>query len=91
MEDLEKRVLELESKLKSEMGGDGEPGNVWRVVDSHTQRLEKLDSVIWRGNGKDSLITQLVRLRTELRVAAVVLGFAVPGLYAFFQHYLATH
>jgi len=91
MEDLERRILELESKLKSETGGDGEPGNIWRVMDAHSARLEKLDSVIWRGNGKDSLVAQLVRLRTELRVAAVVLGFSVPALYAFFQHYLQTH
>ena len=83
-------MLALEAKLKSETGGDGEPGNIWRVIDSHTNRLEGLDTQIWRGNGKDSLVTQLVRLRTEMRVAAVVLGFVVPGVYSFLQHYLAA-
>jgi hypothetical protein len=90
MDDLEKRLLELETKVQAEMGGHGESGNVWRVIDSHTKRIETLDNAIWKGNG-DSLVTQLVRLRTELRVAAVVLGVAIPILYSVVQHFLSTH
>jgi len=78
MEDLERRVLELESKIKSELGADSEDGQVWRVINGHTERLTKIDDTVWRGNGKDSIVTQLVRLRTELRTIAVVMTVLLP-------------
>jgi len=48
------------------------------VIDSNADRLKKIDDVIWKGNGKDALVTQLVRLRTEIRTIALVLGIMMP-------------
>ena len=78
MEDLDKRLTALESKVKMELGNDSATGNAWRVIDSHAERLKRIDEVIWKGNGKDALVTQLVRLRTEIRTIALVLGILMP-------------
>ena len=78
MDDLEKRLSEIDAKLKMELGDDAATGNVWRVVDSYGDRLKVIEEMIWKGNGKDSIITQVVRLRTEIRTIAVLLGILVP-------------
>ena len=78
MDDLEKRLSEIDAKLKMELGDDSSTGNVWRVVDSYSDRLKVIEEMIWKGNGKDSIITQVVRLRTEIRTIAVLLGILVP-------------
>jgi hypothetical protein len=77
MEDLERRVIQLEEKLKSELGDDGEEGAIWRCISSHGSRLNQLDDKIWKGNG-DSLSTQIVKLRTELRTLAAALVVLMP-------------
>ena len=61
-----------------ELGNDNATGNAWRVIDANSERLKKIDDVIWKGNGKDALVTQLVRLRTEIRTIALVLGIMIP-------------
>jgi hypothetical protein len=61
-----------------ELGNDNATGNAWRVIDANSERLKKIDDVIWKGNGKDALVTQLVRLRTEIRTIALVLGIMMP-------------
>jgi len=78
MEDLEKRLMELEARMKSELGGDSEEGQIWRVISDHSDRIGKLDDTVWRGNGRDSVTTQLVRLRTELRTVAVMMTVLLP-------------
>ena len=77
MEDLERRVILLEEKAKSELGDEGDDGQVWRCIDSQTTRLSKIEDIIWKGNG-DSLTTQIVKLRTELRTLAVVATLLIP-------------
>ena len=60
------------------MGTDADDGQIWRVVHGHTDRLTRIDDTVWRGNGKDSIVTQLVRLRTELRTIAVMMTVLLP-------------
>ena len=78
MEDLELRLMVIDAKLKMELGDDGVTGNVWRVMDSYGERLKVLEDMVWKGNGKDALITQIVRLRTEIRTIAILLGVMLP-------------
>jgi len=78
MDEIERRLTALEGKVKMELGNDNATGNAWRVIDANSERLKKIDDVIWKGNGKDALVTQLVRLRTEIRTIALVLGIMMP-------------
>tara|TARA_R100000808_G_scaffold24964_1_gene59948 strand:+ start:2072 stop:2344 length:273 start_codon:yes stop_codon:yes gene_type:complete len=77
MQDLERRLIQVEEKLKSEVGDDKDDGQVWRVVNDHTARLAKLDDMIWRGNG-DSITAQIIKLRTELRTIAICVSVLIP-------------
>ena len=77
MQDLERRLIQVEEKLKSEVGDDKDDGQVWRVVNDHTARLSKLDDMIWRGNG-DSITAQIIKLRTELRTIAICVSVLIP-------------
>ena len=77
MEELERRVILLEEKLKSEIGDDADDGQVWRVINSQADRISKLDDAIWKGNG-DSITSQIIKLRTELRTIAVCISVLVP-------------
>ena len=77
MQDLERRLIQVEEKLKSEVGDDKDDGQVWRVVTDHTARLSKLDDMIWRGNG-DSITAQIIKLRTELRTIAICVSVLIP-------------
>ena len=76
MEDLENRVVRLEEKVKSELGDDGYDGQVWRVANSHAERLSRLDDMIWRDG--DSITAQILKLRTELRTIAVCVSILIP-------------
>jgi len=76
MEDLERRVVHLEEKVRSELGDDGYDGQVWRLMNSHTDRLGSLDDKLWRD--ADSISAQILRLRTELRTIAVCISILVP-------------
>ena len=77
MQDLERRLIQVEERLKSEVGDDKDDGQVWRVVNDHTARLSKLDDMIWRGNG-DSITAQIIKLRTELRTIAICVSVLIP-------------
>ena len=79
MDDTEKKVIQMEERIKSELGDDGDDGQVWRCVNAHSTRIDTLDKVIWKGNG-DSITTQIVKLRTELRTIAVVVSLLVPAV-----------
>lgn len=76
MDDLERRLLDVEQKLKTELGDDNATGQVWRVVDSHAERLSHLDAVIWQGS--ESISAQILKLRTEIRTIGIVLSVAIP-------------
>jgi len=78
MEDLAIRITKIEERIKSELGQDGFDGQLWRTLESHSQRLTSIDNTIYRGNGSDSLVTQITKLRTELRTIAACLGVLMP-------------
>ena len=78
MDDLEQRLLRIEERLKVELGLDGFDGQLWKTLDAHSQRLTSIDNTIYRGNGKDSLVTQITKLRTEMRTLAGILGVLIP-------------
>lgn len=77
MEDLEKRIIRMEERLKMELGDDDYDGGVWRVLEGHTTNLRSLEDKIYRGNG-DSLVSQIVRLRTEMRALCLGIGLLLP-------------
>lgn len=66
----------MEEKVKSELGEDGD---VWRVMSSNSDRLSRIDDAIWKGNG-DSITSQIIKLRTELRAIAVGISILIPIL-----------
>ena len=70
-------MILLEEKLKSEIGDDADDGQVWRVINSQSDRISKLDDAIWRGNG-DSITSQIIKLRTELRTIAICVSVLIP-------------
>ena len=76
MDDMERRIVDIEAKLKTDLGDDHTTGQVWRVVDSHTERLSHLDEVIWQG--ADSINAQILKLRTEIRTIGIVVTVAIP-------------
>ena len=78
MEDIEQRLLKIEERLKVELGQDGFDGQLWKTIDAHSQRLTSIDNAIYRGNGKESLVTQVAKLRTEMRTIAAVLTVLMP-------------
>lgn len=78
MEDIEARLLRIEERLKVELGQDGFDGQIWKLIDAHSQRLTSIDNAIYRGNGKESLVTQIAKLRTEMRTIAVILTVLLP-------------
>ena len=78
MDELEQRLLRIEERLKVELGQDGFDGQLWKTLDAHSQRLTSIDNTIYRGNGKDSLVTQITKLRTEMRTLAGILGVLIP-------------
>ena len=78
MEDIEQRLLKIEERLKVELGQDGFDGQLWKTIDAHSQRLTSIDNAIYRGNGKDSLVTQVAKLRTEMRTIAAILAVLMP-------------
>ena len=78
MDDSEQRLLRIEERLKVELGLDGFDGQLWKTLDAHSQRLTSIDNTIYRGNGKDSLVTQITKLRTEMRTLAGILGVLIP-------------
>ena len=78
MDDIEQRLLRIEERLKVELGQDGFDGQLWKTLDAHSQRLTSIDNTIYRGNGKDSLVTQITKLRTEMRTLAGILGVLIP-------------
>jgi hypothetical protein len=76
MDEIERRLLDIEAKLKTDLGDDNSTGQVWRVVDSYGERLSHLDGVIWRG--ADSINAQILKLRTEIRTIGIVVIIAIP-------------
>ena len=78
MDDTEERLLRIEERLKVELGLDGFDGQLWKTIDAHSQRLTSIDNTIYRGNGKDSLVTQITKLRTEMRTIAAILAIVIP-------------
>ena len=76
MDDFEKRLIDVEAKLKTDLGDDNSTGQVWRVVESHAERLAHLDGVIWQGG--DSINAQILKLRTEIRTIGIVVTIAIP-------------
>jgi len=78
MDDVETRILKLEERIKSELGHEGFDGQIWRMIDGHSQRLSSIDNTIYKGNGKDSLVNQITKLRTEMRTIAACLGVLMP-------------
>ena len=78
MDDVEQRLLRIEERLKVELGLDGFDGQLWKTLDAHSQRLTSIDNTIYRGNGKDSLVTQITKLRTEMRTIAAILAIVIP-------------
>ena len=66
----------MEEKVKSELGEDGD---VWRVMSSNSDRLSRIDDAIWKGNG-ESITSQIIKLRTELRTIAVGISILIPIL-----------
>ena len=87
METGEARLIALEEKGRSELGSEHADGTVWRVMDSHTTRLSRLDETIWQGG--DSLSQQLVRLRTEIRMFGLILGVLMPVVYFMIEQWIA--
>ena len=83
MENNDRRLTELEGKLKAELGDDHTKGQEWRVLESHAGRLHHMDAVIWQGG--DSVQAQILKLRTEIRTIAIVLGVAIPAVLKFFE------
>ena len=76
MDDFEKRLMDVEAKLKTDLGDDNSTGQVWRVVESYGERLAHLDGVIWQGS--DSINAQILKLRTEIRTIGIVVTIAIP-------------
>ena len=87
MENVEARLIALEEMVRSELGSEHADGTVWRVMDSHTTRLSRLDETIWQGG--DSLSQQLVRLRTEIRMFGLILGVLMPVVYFMIEQWIA--
>ena len=76
MEDLERRITVLEEKIRSEVGDDAGDGQLWRMANSHTERLARIEDMIWRDG--NSITAQILKLRTELRTISVCVVVLVP-------------
>lgn len=77
MEDTDRRLTEIDAKIKAELGDDHTKGQVWRVLEAHTERLNHLDGVIWQGG--DSLSAQILKMRTEIRMVGLALAVLIPA------------
>ena len=91
MEDTETRLLKIEERLKVELGLDGFDGQLWKTLDAHTQRLSSIDNTIYRGNGTESLVTQIAKLRTEMRTIAGVLAVLMPVGFKLVDYLWLSH
>jgi len=78
MEDNEKRLMDVEGKLKADLGDDHSTGQVWRTLDAHANRLSHLDAVIWQGS--DSISAQILKIRTEIRTVGIALAVLIPAV-----------
>jgi len=72
-------VIQLEEKVRSEVGDDGYDGQVWRVANSHTERIGRLEDMLWKDG--DSITAQILKLRTELRTIAVCVSILIPIIF----------
>ena len=77
MDDNERRLTEIEGKLKAELGDDHTKGQVWRILESQTDRLNHLDAVIWQGG--ESVSAQILKMRTEIRMVGIALSVLIPA------------
>ena len=77
MDDNDRRLTEIEGKLKAELGDDHTKGQVWRILESQTDRLNHLDAVIWQGG--ESVSAQILKMRTEIRMVGIALSVLIPA------------
>lgn len=68
----------MEEKIRSEVGDDSGDGQLWRVSNAHTDRLSRIEDMIWKGSNGDSITAQIIKLRTELRTISVCVVVLVP-------------
>lgn len=89
MNDVEQRLALLEAGFAADLGNEQSPGAIRRsLLESH-RRWERVEKVLWLGNGAGSLVTQIARLRTELRTIAVCLGVFMPVVFKLLDLWLA--